>query len=166
MLSGRISSKKLDKSYIWNDDETHFISNVDSEKALGFPGLEWAKYAHVVRGGERYIGFIRLNCRRDAKIEPLSLVVREYGQKLHANGTQIMLMTLHMAQTLAQVWADYRVFLNGPMFYRTSKCTIFDQHWNKILFSNLHQRCPNLWQFHHSKDKKSMAYQVGDLKHG
>ncbi len=57
---------------IENNDETHFVINMDNGRALGFAGDDNVKYADVVSGGEGITMILRLTGGKRAQIKRVS----------------------------------------------------------------------------------------------
>lgn len=70
-----------------NADETHFIIDMDNDYTLGFTSDEKVNYADVVSGGEGMTMLVGLSGRRDSKIEPLFMVLKNKGRNYPIMGT-------------------------------------------------------------------------------
>ena len=64
----------LNESMVENMDETHFIFNMDNQKALEIQGVQKVNYADVVSGGDDFTMVLRLCGGVNVKLEDLFLI--------------------------------------------------------------------------------------------
>ncbi len=69
-----------EEDLVENMDETHFVSNMDNRKTVGFKVQEEANYADVVSGGESMTLVLRLSSGVNSKFEPPFIIVMNKAQ--------------------------------------------------------------------------------------